>query len=166
MAAELIRRLRERFAREPDPSGFQQAFFDRFAGCTLLVHEGFPEGWLGKLVHEPGGGGHFRIDVTQPAFRAETPLRRLYPVQWLVREHILPLGLPRPVLVKVEGRDHLRVRHLRRHGGICDPAEVAMILEDMTERPHVLLFPEQGGFSVDRELDPEDNLVDTPYGLI
>ncbi|SCY50054.1 hypothetical protein [Thiohalorhabdus denitrificans] len=166
MVTVWMRRAWDRLAPEPDPQALQRGFFDRYAGRSLIVHEGFPEGWLGKLVHEPGGGGHFRIDATQPAFRPDTPARRLYPVQWLVREHILPLDLPRPVLVKVEGRDHLRARHLRRHGGICDPAEVGMILGDMTERPHVLLYPEGGGFSVDWVLDPEDNLVDTPYGLI
>ncbi|MFA9461877.1 hypothetical protein [Thiohalorhabdus methylotrophus] len=166
MATRWMRGLLERIGREPDQNNLQKAFFDRYTGRTLLVHDGLPQGWLGKLVHEPGGGGHFRIDVSGPAFRPGTPIRRLYPVQWLVREHILPLGLPRPVLVKVEDRDHLRARHLRRHGGVCDPAEVGMILEDMTERPHALLYPEEGGFSVDWVLDPEDNLVDTPYGLI
>ena len=166
MATNWMRRLAERLAREPDPQDMQRAFFERYAGRTLVVHEGLPEGWLGKLVHEPGGGGHFRIDVTQSAFREETPLRRLYPVQWLVRQHILPPGLPRPLLVKGEGRDHLRARPLRRHGGVCDPAEVGMILEDMTERPHALLYPEQGDFTVDRILDPEDNRVDSPYGLL
>ncbi|HKL78760.1 MAG TPA: hypothetical protein VJ985_10435 [Gammaproteobacteria bacterium] len=166
MAAGMFRLLRNRLRGAPAPVDRRRAFFDRYADRTLIVHQGFPEGWLGKLVHEPGGGGHFRIDVRQPPFGPDAPSRALYPVQWLVREHILPLKLPLPLLVKVEGTDHLRARHLRRHGGVCDPAEVAMILDDMTQRPHALLLPEAEGFSVDWVLDTEDNRVETPYGLI
>ena len=166
MASGLLNRLRNRLRRDPDPAALRQAFFDRYAGRSLIVHEGLPDGWLGKLMHEPGGAGHFRIDVRQPAFRPAAPRRELYPVQYLVREHLLSLQLPLPFLVKVEDRDHLRARHLRRHGGVCDPAEVAMILEDMTQRPNALLVPEDGGFAVDWVLEVEDNGVETPYGLI
>ena len=161
----LKRLVPERLRPAPSAADLRQRFFDRYAGCSLIVHQGFPEGWLGKLVHEPGGGGHFRIDVRQPAYRGDPP-RRPAPVQWLVREHILPLGLPLPVLVKVEERDHLRVRHLRRHGGVCQPEEVAMIYEDIAARPHALLLPEDDGFAVDWGINLEDNRVDTPYGMI
>jgi len=166
MASGLLRNIRKRLRRAPDAESLRQGFFDRYAGRTLIIHQGLPEGWLGKLVHEPGGGGHFRIDVRQPAFRADVPMRELYPVQYVVREHLLPLKLPLPLLVKVEDRDHLRARHLRRHGGVCDPAEVAMILDDMTQRPNALLVPDNGGFAVDWVLETEDNRVETPYGLI
>ena|GEM_PF-659239 len=161
----LKRLVPERLRPAPSPAALRQGFFDRYAGRTLIVHQGLPEGWLGKLVHEPGGGGHFRIDARQPAYQGP-PARRPAPVQWLIREHILPLGLPLPVLVKVEDRDHLRVRHLRRHGGICQPEEVAMIYDDIAARPHALLYPEDSGFAVDWGIDVEDNLVDTPYGMI
>ncbi len=158
--------LVDRVLPEPDPRRLRRAFFDRYAGRSLIVHGGFPDGWLGKLCQEPGGAGHFRIDIRQRPFREKVPLRRLYPVQWLVREHILPLDLPLPVLIRVHGRDHLKARHLRRHGGLCDPAEVAMIYADMVKRPHVLLVPEDKGFAVDRLLEPGDSRVASPYGLI
>lgn len=162
----LSRLLPERLRPSPSAAALQERFFDRYAGCSLIVHTGFPAGWLGKLVHEPGGAGHFRIDARQPVFRAEAPPRRPAPVQWLVREHILTLDLPLPVLVKVEGRDHLRVRHLRRHGGVCQPEEVGMIYDDIVARPHALLIPDDGEFSVDWGIHVEDNRVDTPYGMI
>jgi hypothetical protein len=161
----LKRLVPERLRPAPSVANLRQRFFDRYAGCTLILHQGFPEGWLGKLVHEPGGGGHFRIDVRQPAYSGRPP-RRPAPVQWLVREHVLPLGLPLPLLIRVEDRDHLRVRHLRRHGGICQPEEVGMIYEDMAARPHALLLPEDDGFAVDWGIDVEDNMLDTPYGMI
>jgi len=161
----LTRLLPERLRPAPEAGSLRQRFFDRYAGCSLIVHQGLPEGWLGKLVHEPGGGGHFRIDVRQPAYR-DGPPRRPAPVQWLVREHVLPLEMPLPLLVKVEQRDHLRLRHLRRHGGVCQPEEVAMIYDDIAARPHALLYPEDGGFAIDWGIDLEDNLVDTPYGMI
>lgn len=161
----LKRLVPERLRPAPSATDLRQRFFDRYARCTLIVHQGFPEGWLGKLVHEPGGGGHFRIDARQPVFNGDPP-RRPAPVQWLVREHVLPLGLPLPVLIRVEDRDHLRVRHLRRHGGICQPEEVGMIYEDMAARPHALLIPEEEGFTVDWGIDLEDNTLDTPYGMI
>ena len=154
------------FRRAPDPAARWQAFLDRYAGCSLIVHDGLPEGWLGKLVREPGGGGHFRIDVRRPAFDGGVPARRLHPVQWLVREHILPLALPRPLLVRVADRDHLRLRHLRRHGGVCDPAEVSMIHEDMAARPHALLLPHPDGFEVAWGIGVDDEAIDTPFGLI
>ncbi|WP_332327799.1 hypothetical protein [Thiohalorhabdus sp.] len=148
----------------PKPRTLRQRFFDRYAGCCLIVHQGFPDGWLGKLVHEPGGGGHFRIDVRHPAYQGRPP-REPAPVQWLVREHILPLELPLPLLVRVEGRDHLRVRHMRRHGGICQPEEVFLLYEDIEARPHALLLPEDDSFAVDWGIDVTDNAVDTPYGM-
>jgi len=164
-AVRLTRLLPDRLRPAPDPAELRRRFFERYAGCSLIVHQGFREGWLGRLVHEPGGGGHFRIDVRQPVFNGQPP-RRPAPVQWLVREHILSLGLPLPVLVRVEGRDHLRVRHLRRHGGTCEPEEVAMIYADMEARPHLLLLPEDDGFAVEQGIDAEDNQVDSPYGMI
>lgn len=162
----VLARLADRILQAPGPRELRWAFFDRYANRSLIVHAGFPPGWLGKLCHEPGGAGHFRIDVRQRPFREDLPLRRLHPVQWLVRDHILPLELPLPVLVRVEARDHLKVRHLRRHGGLCDPAEVGMIHADMVDRPHALLIPDDGGFAVDHPLGWEDNRVETPYGLL
>jgi hypothetical protein len=156
------RRLRR--PREPE---LRRAFYDRFpAGSALLVHAGFPEQWLGKLLHEPGGGGHFRIDIRKPSFSRPRPPRRPLAVQWLVRSHVLPLGLPLPLLVRVGSDGSLLVRHLRRHGGLCDPAEVGPLYEDMVQRPHYRLFPAGGGFRAAAVLPPEDNALDTPYGLI
>lgn len=154
--------------RPPRQAELRAGFFARYPpGASLLVHAGLPDGWLAKLVHEPGGGGHFRIDTRQPAYRASPPPRRPMPVHWLVRAHVLRLGLPLPLLVRVVEGEGLLVRHLRRHGGTCDAAEVGPLYEDMGKRPHFRLIPDHGGgFHAEAVLDMADNAMDTPYGLI
>lgn len=153
--------------RPPRKPALREAFFARYAGCSLLVHAGFPEQWLGKLVHEPGGGGHFRIDTRQPAYSAPRLPRRPLGVHWVIRSHILPLGLPLPLLVRANVDHSLLVRHLQRHGGICDPAEVGPLYEDMLARPHYCLRPAaDGGFTAEAVLSPDENTMETPYGLI
>lgn len=108
-------------------------FFSRYKDRTLIIHRGFPPNWLGELLKQPGGGGHFRIDVTQ--IQNTTPT----PVEWLIHQFILPLELPLPLLIQVVNDDTLFVRHLLRDNRTVHPSELILFLEEMNDRHHFCL---------------------------
>lgn len=138
----------------------RDAFLHRFSGRTLIVHTGLSTEWLEELFKTGGGAGHFRLDARP------LPQRRPTPVEWVVQEFLLPLGLPLPVLVQV-APDCLRLRHLQRYGAICHPADILWIVEDMRERErvHATLYCTETGFRCERGIHPDDNEVQTPDGL-
>jgi len=107
-------------------------FRARFTGRSLIVHRGFPEEWLGELLKQPGGGGHFRLDSRQ------LPASQPTPVEWLVQNHVLPLDLPQPLLLCIREQDIL-ARHLDRGGRAVHPSEIAWFLEELEDRHHARL---------------------------
>jgi hypothetical protein len=134
------------------PARQLQRFRERFTGRALILHDGFPADWLEELLRQPGGGGHFRLDIRP------LPAARPTPVEWLVQAHILPLDLPRPILVQVRERD-LLVRHLQRRGIVVHPSEIAWFLEELDTRYHARLLlagtPER--ISVERGMAVDEN---------
>jgi hypothetical protein len=118
--------------RRQGPKWLRQQFLERFAGRTIILHRGFPPEWLEELLKQPGGGEHFRLDVRRAESRHPTP------IEWFVREHVLPLGLPLPQLLQVDS-DSVRVRHLTRGERPVHPSEIQWFLEEMDTRHHVRL---------------------------
>jgi hypothetical protein len=104
-------------------------FRERFSGRNLICHSGFEGDWLEELLKQPGGGGHFRLDVRP------LPVARPTPIEWFVQSHILPLGVPLPTLVRLEESRAL-VRHLRRGNHVVHPSEIAWFLEELESRHH------------------------------
>lgn len=136
--------------RRQGPKWLRQRFLDRFAGRTIIVHSGFPPEWLEELLRQPGGGGHFRLDVRHINDRHPTP------IEWFAREHVLPLGLPLPLLVHVGDR-HIRIRHLTRGEQPVHPAEIQWFLDEMDERHHVRLRITRGDFVPEPGIPFSDN---------
>ncbi|ACL74309.1 hypothetical protein Tgr7_3241 [Thioalkalivibrio sulfidiphilus HL-EbGr7] len=136
--------------RRPNPNRLRQQFLERFTGRTLIVHEGFPPEWLEELLKQPGGGGHFRLDVRQ------INVRKPSPIEWFVREHVLPLGLPLPLLVRVSPPE-LRVRHLRRGNHAVHPSEIQWFLEELDTRAHATLRVTDTGFTAEPGIPVSDN---------
>lgn len=143
------------FAKKPAASqavDLEQAFADRFAGRTLILHAGLSPGWVDELLKEGGGGAHFRIDVRRRPVGAPTP------VEWVVQQHILPLACPLPVLIKVE-RGCLRLRHLTRSGIPVHPSEIIWMLEELPQRAHWALHIGGGGWHAERGIALADNRI-------
>lgn len=113
----------------PRPARQLDRFRERFTGRSLIVHQGFPGDWLEELLKQPGGGGHFRLDS-----RA-LPTARPTPIEWLIQTHVLPMGLPQPLFLKVREGDVL-IRHLDRGGRAVHPSEIAWFLEELETRHH------------------------------
>lgn len=138
-----------------------ERFLARYRGRTLIVHAGFPSDWLEELLKQPGGGGHFRIDSRQTGGDPT-------PVEWLVRRHLLPLDLPRPLLVKVTA-DALYVRHLTRGGEAVHPSEIYWLLDEIEDRHHARLLIDGASLRVQVGIDPSDNeaksMLDSLGGL-
>lgn len=147
-----MRTLLSAFTGRREPA---RRFFERFAGRSLIVHAGLSMVWLDELLKQGGGAGHFRIDARRP------PGPRPTPVEWLVHTHVLKLALPLPLLLKVD-RDRVRLRHLQRHGGVCDPGEIGWLLDDMAKagRTHAVLYFENGGWRAEPGIAVEDNDYD------
>lgn len=135
-------------------SGFPLSrFFARYRDRTLIIHRGFPPNWLGELLKQPGGGGHFRIDVSY-VHDAEAS-----PVEWLILQFILPLGLPLPLLIQVVNDDTLFVRHLVRDGRTVHPSELMWFLEEMNDRYHVRLSRVDSTLLVSQGIPVTDNVA-------
>ncbi len=115
----------------------RKAFFERFSVRTIVVHDGLRGEWIPKLLKVGGGVGHLRFDLRQVLSQLPTAL------EWVVRQHILPLSLPAPLLLKV-GPATILIRHLVRHSAVCDPAEIARIRDEIDGRFHVTLHSEPG----------------------
>lgn len=140
-----------------DPIQHQRRFFERFANRTLLVHDGFPTGWLEELLKQPGGGGHFRIDTR---IAPGTPPN---PVEWVVHGFAMPLSLPSPLLIRVD-RDCLYLRHLQKNGACAHPSEILWMLDDIRERYHACLRVGRGTFEPAMGMPLTENSIETPYG--
>lgn len=128
-------------------------FFARFYGRSVIVHAGFAPEWLEELLKQPGGGGHFRLDVRHGPETRPTPIERV------AHEHILPLGLPLPLILKVD-TSSLLVRHLTRGGVPVHPTEILDIIGEIDDRHHARLMRRGRGFEVAWGLPVRENEVD------
>ncbi len=127
-------------------------FFQRFAGRSLLVHEGLDPHWLGRLLEQGGGGGHFRLNV-----RRQDGRHRPTPLEYFVHRHLLPRRLPLPCLVQVE-RDACLVRHLLRRGHLFAPEEMPQVAAELPTRHHLRLERVGQGITAHPgTLAPDDN---------
>lgn len=139
------------FRKKPSsPVELRDRFLERYEGRGLIVHAGFPRDWLEELLKQPGGAGYFRIDARSLEHRRPSP------VEWVVAEHLLPLGLPLPLFVLVRS-GALRVRHLMRGGSAVHPSDILWFLDELDTRYHALLEVDGDGFRVRRGIDPDDN---------
>lgn len=135
----------------PRPNQYMEPFRQRYTGRSLIVHRGFGGDWLEELLKQPGGGSHFRIDSRR------LPCKRPTPVEWLVQTHVLPLALPQPLFLKVEG-EAILARHLTRGDHVVHPSEIAWFLEELDTRHHArLVFNGEGGVRVENGLSVDDN---------
>lgn len=130
----------------------------RFSGRTVIVHEGFPEQWLERLLRQPGGAGHLRIDVRR------LPTQNPSPIEWLVQAHVVPLGLPLPLVVRIQP-EALHLRHLRRREGVVHPSEIGWFLIELDRRYHACLTPDATGYSVTRGIPEHDNEAESLFDL-
>lgn len=108
-----------------------------------------------ELLTVGGRGGHFRFDIRQSQSQPPSPL------DWIIRKHVLELGLPLPLLLKVDHQT-IWVRHLTRHEAICHPADIAWILDEIEGSFHAALRREADGLHVEAGLPPQDNDVELP----
>ncbi len=136
----------------PNPIDLHNRFMQRFAGKTIIVHEGLSIGWVSELLKEAGGGGHFRIDVRK------THSRRPTPIEWVVRQWIVTQNLPLPLLVKVEP-ERLLIRHLTRHNQPVHPSEIYWMLGEFPLCAHAVLRVSGQVFLAERGLPVSDNEV-------
>lgn len=138
------------------PGGAWERFRERFAGRTVIVHEGLTPGWVEELLKEGGGAGHFRFDVRQP------PGRRPTPIEWLVHNQLLPLRLPLPFLLRVEDAG-VRLRHLVRNGAPVHPSEIAWMLRELDSRYHAFADFSGEAVRVRRAMAESDNRVEFEF---
>jgi len=126
-------------------------FFTRYAHRALIIHGGLTLDWLDELLKVGGGGGYFRIDA-RPSADPQSP------VSWLTHRFILPLKLPLPLICDVK-EHHIAIRHLHTRRGICHPADIAWILDDIRHksRAHAILHRETGALLCEKGMPPEDN---------
>lgn len=139
-------------AFRPDPTALRARFLARFAGRTIIVHEGLSVGWISELHKEAGGGAHFRLDARR------APGRKPTPIEWVVHRHILPHRLPLPLLVKVDG-ERLLIRHLCRNHAPVHPSEIYWMLGEFPGRAHLVLTAGGKGFACERGIPVSDNAV-------
>ncbi len=134
----------------------QEQFLHRFHGRTIIVHRGFPEQFLRELLEQPGGGGHFRVDVRIPPSRPPTP------IEWILHHHVLPLDLPLPLLIKVDS-NALYLRHLLHGAHAGHPSEILWMLDTIRERYHVRLERQHGHYTPVPGIPIEDNDIDYDF---
>jgi hypothetical protein len=145
-------------SRRRDPHTLLARFLERYMNRTIIVHEGLDLGWIEELLKQAGGGGHFRIDARQSPGDEPTP------VEWLVHQHVLALGLPLPLIIQVR-EDGIRIRHLRQGQRTVHPSELLWLLDEIGSRYHALLRPVPDGLHVERSIAVDDNRIEGPYGL-
>ncbi|PKY10203.1 hypothetical protein B1757_10810 [Acidithiobacillus marinus] len=138
------------------PIHLQEQFLKRFNGRTLIVHRGFPDQYFKELLEQPGGGGHFRIDTRIAPSHPPTP------IEWVVHQHVLPLDLPLPLLIKVDA-DALYLRHLLHGTHAGHPSEILWMLDAIRERYHVRLDRQQGTYQAVPGMAVEDNDIDYDF---
>ena len=136
----------------PNPTDLRDQFLERFAGKTIIVHQGLSIGWVSELLKEGGGAGHFRINVRK------TPGKQPTPIEWVVHQWVLPQNLPLPLLVKVEW-DIIYLRHLTRGGNPVHPSEINWMLGELPYRAHMTLRASGKGFLAERGMPESDNEV-------
>lgn len=134
----------------PNPTALRDQFLRRFAGKTIIVHQGLGIGWVSELHKEAGGGGHFRFNITK------APGKRPTPIEWVVHHWIIPQNLPLPLLVKVE-QDILYIRHLTRSGSPVHPSEINWMLDEFPDRWHAALRPSGKGFLPEKGMPVSEN---------
>lgn len=141
--------------------GERDLFFQRFAGKSMIVHEGLGRDWLDELLKTGGGGRHFRIDLRHQSGDERSPL------SWLVRQ-LQPLTLPKPLLVLVDDHRALLIRHLLQGRHPCHPAEIPWFIEDIRvrNRYHVRICAQPNNVRLEHHLPPEDNHVEISYGTL
>lgn len=146
--------------RRSNPRKLREAFLARYAGRHLILHRGLDPFWVEELLKEPGGMGHFRIDLRQQ------PGKRPTPVEWVAHEQIAPLALPLPLLAAVDREGRITLRHLTRGGEAFHPSELAWLRDELDQRFHARLHPAaEGGFEVEWGIPVEDNTIETDYGF-
>lgn len=143
---------------KPRPGDLRQRFLARYTGCTLIVHEGLTIGWVSELLKEAGGAGHFRFDIRQPVGSKPTP------IEWVVHQHVMPLHLPLPLLIKVE-QTQLLIRHLTRQGKPVHPSEINWMLREFPEKAHYVLRVSGESFIPEAGMPISENAVDYEAGL-
>ena len=138
-----------------------RGFFQRFAGKSLIVHEGLGADWLDELLKTGGGGSHFRIDLRH---YGDTDVS---PVGWLV-QHLRPIALPRPLLVLAGHDAILLIRHLRQGKYTCHPGELPWFIDDIQERGryHARIQWTTAGPLIEHGLSVDDNHVEISYGSL
>lgn len=136
----------------------QERFLARFAGRTVIVHAGVTVGWVSELLKEAGGAGHFRFDIRRQVGSKPTP------IEWVMHHAIVPLGLPLPLLIKVE-RESLYLRHLTRHGKPVHPSEIFWMLKEFPEKAHRVLRVSGKSFIAEDGLPISENAIDYDAGL-
>jgi hypothetical protein len=145
------------FANHKAKQQLRAAFFARFDQKVLLIHQGFPAGWLEELLKQPGGAGYFRVDLRL------LPRKPLTPLSWFVHDWALPQGLPQPFLAQLAA-DGVRLRHLQRDAQVVHPSEILWFLDEMGSRFHVLLRPEVSGFRVETGMALQENFAENMFG--
>jgi hypothetical protein len=146
--------------RRSNPHKLREAFLARYAGRHLILHGGLDPFWVEELLKEPGGMGHFRIDLRQQ------PGKRPTPVEWVAHEQIAPLGLPHPLLAVVDRQGRVTLRHLTREEGPIHPSELAWMRDELDDRFHARLHPDaEGGFTTEWGIPVADNTIETDYGF-
>lgn len=134
-------------------------FFSQYKGRTLIVHNGLAVDWLEELFKLGGAAGHLRINAARLSGSRPTP------VEWVVREFLLPLNLPLPLLCDIDPGE-IRVRHLTIRHHICHPADIGGILDDMRSlsRCHARLTADGHRLMTRHELASDDNRYDIRIG--
>lgn len=130
----------------------EKAFLQRYRGRTVIVHAGFPAGWLEELLKQPGGGGHFRFDIRHQSCLGKAPIEQF------IHRHIAPLALPLPLVFQVSD-DMLYVRHLVRNGQPVHSSELGSMLIELPRRYHFAIRPNQS-FNCEPGLAVDDNAID------
>lgn len=141
----------------PRPAELRERFLTRFAGRTLIVHEGLSIGWVSELLKEAGGAGHFRFDIRQ------SPDTKPTPIEWVVHQHVAPLHLPLPLLIKVE-QTQLFIRHLTRKGKPVHPSEIFWMLKEFPEKAHGVLHVSGESFIAEAGMPISENVIDYDPG--
>lgn len=141
----------------PKPAASLEAFRERFTGRTIIVHQGLSIGWVAELMKEAGGGAHFRFDTRN------APGARPTPIEWFVHRHVLPHGLPLPLLLRVD-EVCVHARHLVRGGRVVHPSEIYWMLREMPQRVHLELRFEHDGVVASTKMPVDDNSVEFEFG--
>lgn len=148
--------LHYHFPMPANSDSLLERFFTRFARRSIIVHAGFPEGYFSELLKQPGGGGHFRVDIRI------APSSPPSPMDWVVHRQVLPLDLPLPLFIKVD-EDGMYLRHLVQGKGPGHPSELLWMMDCIRERYHFHLRREGGSLVAKPGMDVSDNRIDYDF---